>query len=1562
MPASQSSWQAPPIKQGASTAVQCSILQSIEAKSSLGGLTAAVADEEGNMWVAGTQQRNQNITIRKPQSCEVLDTVEGFEKEAKITHMALCEGHVWALSAEGQALIYKASTRKQIASSIISAEPVTGITVHTSTVYIITSSSLKLYEGTTGRSLRWWPIASVATSIAVLSPTSIVTGHSSGQLKYWDETGTVTKETSAHSSDVTSILKVAIPTRAPSAVVITSGADSIIRIWDDSSTSPAAELRGHSAPVKSLITLSNSLLASCSLDGRIVLWDLQALKSIGALDQHGQPLVALSPAQSMLNTVMWSFGKDNSLTVWGLRHTVPDFSKFEELAAELVKKDRMLRAAHEELEKSERTESKRSVTPAAAPSPPPPQSSPPIANDIVTAVSNLANINPYSSSTTSASPFTKLAKGVLSGRDVPKEWSVSPQNITALQLAMLDKWEALKLVEDIHIDYKAHGGPLESVVTTLRMDLDKANEKVARLTTSTVSHLNSRIENLMAQVQTKEHELRDMALSLSKSRSTEEAMQGIVQQKTSQIEKMASVQAQLTADLESRDLEIQSLQQKLREVSDMSQTDEEIARLQSAKSFAEEEANKYQQENAELVVLLDKYRQPSGMIQVQQVQQQPKQSVPVGVVETPHETLTRLQQAGLIQDFKKLLNFEIPPPTYLPPPDMTIEQMIRKCEARGDLQHLYGEVVNRCGPLPPSEEIAALEAELQEHQRLLSDTQAKLRNSEVILRENEDHAHAQQNELRVSQNELRETTMSLKDKENQVCVMKQKLESTLSELGMQKDRRHELEEALQAEKASQQDMVAKYHEKDGACRMLNGELHSLKETLAINSSSSTEKEGALYAAREKVAHLENTVTMFEKELSSQSGDQVHASRAVTGLLSVVRDLKQLAGVEAASSTSEEFEADNLEKEKPKVSETVMEVASQLRLVAASFQSRDDVNSETKKDALALHGIVETELKRAAPDAVLPPVSPRSLEHRLIGTTTANMRLLLQAWHRTEQDVARQTELMADELAAAKQQLSQIAEAESDLASQPQSNMIRQPTPSQSGRSLQTPSMVGRGGDDMALLRQALESKSKDYNALQQEIIANRQRMEEKHKRIQALQELTDDRSRIIQEERHKSYQLQREIQYLKREGKRRSERELEERLAEAEDALSRGSSKAEDMVAALQKKLADVETTLTEAQNSVPDLEKKLATAEQRLVESQEQVQLQQELLASQSETYDEDQSAKVQDLEGVVQRLEDEVAFLKKALQDSQHARQEEERKVVDLVEKGERLQKEGDDLRAKLEYGEELLAKRDVVSRRGSDGTVSSSTRMSSSGDAGSTHSVPKENRAWLSPPVAEKTVPLAAVSLSPPDPRPDLAVLQAKNMAKPPLVMKQPAMPPQSKLSINKPTQRTGQHAPPPQYAFPPQTSPATVRSDSGRALSPVEQRRVQAGLMVSGAAPHSATQQSGYAAQRRGSGKSTCSDKSVSSRGKSQRSLGPVVVSATIPSPEREREVSRGHYRKRTPSSPSSSLSSSVLMLSGGTPSPKRMGRDLTNTHYNMQQQPRKLQYETNQAPHHKALHR
>ena len=143
MASSVSSWNS---KKG--SPVHCSILQSIEGTSPLGGLTAAVVDGD-RVWAA----TGESITLRNQQTGEIIETIQPQEvTDTPITHMISCCGCLWAVTSSGQAQVYTMQNKKQRHSIIISDEPVTGVAVFDSTVYLTTTSSLKLYDGFTGMS------------------------------------------------------------------------------------------------------------------------------------------------------------------------------------------------------------------------------------------------------------------------------------------------------------------------------------------------------------------------------------------------------------------------------------------------------------------------------------------------------------------------------------------------------------------------------------------------------------------------------------------------------------------------------------------------------------------------------------------------------------------------------------------------------------------------------------------------------------------------------------------------------------------------------------------------------------------------------------------------------------------------------------------------------------------------------------------------------------------------------------------------------------------------------------------------------------------------------------------------------------------------------------------------------------------------------------------------------------------------------------------------------------------------------------------------------------------
>ena len=1442
--------------------VQCSILQSIEAKSTLGGVTAAVADEEGNMWVAGNEASDFAITLRKPQSGELVDTVRPAEPpQASITNMLASDTSIWAVTSEGRALIFNSRTRRQKTSVILAAEPITSATVSSSVVYITTKTAIKLYDGSSGQCLKWWSVQHPCSGISVLSNDTVVSGHQTGNLCFWDatpngsttsSTGSLIKDIEGHDGEVTCLASINLSTRYHLPSVISGGKDAVIRIWNEAGAggdSPSAELRGHSAPVRCLICVSTTLLASCSLDGRIVLWDLQALKSVGALDQHGSPLVGLSSAQSLLNSVLWSLGENESLTVWGLRHRVPEAAKYESLTAELSRKDRMLRAAHEELEKLEvanrrlRTETpppiqERHTLPliasSSAPVPLSPHAMPTErleshTKDILSSLEYLAN-NFATEQMPSGNPFEQLSQGRLAAGEVPQEWRAVPEHLAAVQASLNDKWAALSLVDDMTIEYKYDSGPLENVVRVLRAELDHETQKVARLTTSTVSHLNNRIEDAMAQNESKDAELRDIARALSKSKTQEESLTLAHNTQTLQIEKMRIVQDQLTADLERKESEVFDLQQKLRELSDMSDSRNKINSLQNAKTQAEQQALKFQQENEELVLLLDKYRQPSGAksraVTYEKIEKGAEKKTTTMHLE---DILAAIKQNSFEDDIRKRLgatttssktqevdNVSLPSSNSSSPPSepsrrtrkqdfisflshLQIPQAVDKFCNEGRLQELHDYVVSRDASLCPEPNVGS--------------------------------------EMRTLKTLLDTSDQNLLEGREENNVLRSQM--------------HQTEDVLQSERLSHKHAL---RVKEDEVAKLSTDLQ-LASSLAHSANTNTaEREEALREAVQHHSLLQAQNADLSHSLSLMQKEGSLVAKNVTLLLCVLQDLSDAADIPLDHSLQELLEGAD---EGINQSETLPVVTSQVKLILAGLKGQRRRLDDVKADCLSVHDIILGELKRVSPSVAHSTVPEGGSEARIIGCAAANMRLLVQAWQQSEGDERNKVERLQAQLNTFEADADEAASASASQALSLRASTVG------SRSNMQTPH--NRASEDMLLLRQTLEAKSKEYAALQQELQNNRQRAEEKHKRIASLQELTEERSRLLQEERHRTYQLQRELQHLKGQmrdgnGRRSSERErdLEERLADAEAEIERGV-RTEDSVNTLQGKLAALESTLQDVTaQTVADKEKQ-EHLEQRLLDSQEQVKLQQVLLASQSEEDEktDDIKARLSQMEAQKRDLEAEVLHLtdKVMQQETQNAALQ--LRCDDTARELRELQGKCDDLQA---------AASAAARQRAATPPATTDTRNFTPPPRPATTEAPETQNAT---PAERSIIANSAISMSPPDPRPDLRVgmMRAQKGAPPPMQVPRP--PPAGKVaggSGGAVPQRSVQAAPPPQYAFPPRS--AQGGSDK-RALSPVEQKRVAMGLMQKQKAA------------------------AVGAHAVHQPPRVPVVVVASIPSPEKGR---------------------------------------------------------------------
>ncbi len=121
-------------------------------------------------------------------------------------------------------------------------------------------------------------------------------------------------------------------------VVISSGADQTIRLWDLATGTPVGTpFTGHTGPVSAMTTAQldgRTVVVSGSWDTTVRLWDLATGKQIGApFTGHTGPVFSVATAQLDGRTVVVSGSADATLRVWDLATGTPVGSPFTGHAA-----------------------------------------------------------------------------------------------------------------------------------------------------------------------------------------------------------------------------------------------------------------------------------------------------------------------------------------------------------------------------------------------------------------------------------------------------------------------------------------------------------------------------------------------------------------------------------------------------------------------------------------------------------------------------------------------------------------------------------------------------------------------------------------------------------------------------------------------------------------------------------------------------------------------------------------------------------------------------------------------------------------------------------------------------------------------------------------------------------------------------------------------------------------------------------------------------------------------------------------------------------------------------
>ncbi|MGW4541677.1 WD40 repeat domain-containing protein [Streptomyces chartreusis] len=141
-----------------------------------------------------------------------------------------------------------------------------------------------------------------------------------GVVRLWDpDTGTPQHRLEGHSGAVSSLCTVRPPGRH--SLLASAGADGVLRLWDPDTGTPQHRLKGHTEWVRALCTVEVSggrtLLASADADGVVRLWDPVTGTSRHRLKGHTSWVSALCTVRLPDgHTLLASAGDDRTVRLW----------------------------------------------------------------------------------------------------------------------------------------------------------------------------------------------------------------------------------------------------------------------------------------------------------------------------------------------------------------------------------------------------------------------------------------------------------------------------------------------------------------------------------------------------------------------------------------------------------------------------------------------------------------------------------------------------------------------------------------------------------------------------------------------------------------------------------------------------------------------------------------------------------------------------------------------------------------------------------------------------------------------------------------------------------------------------------------------------------------------------------------------------------------------------------------------------------------------------------------------------------------------------------------------
>jgi predicted NACHT family NTPase len=140
---------------------------------------------------------------------------------------------------------------------------------------------------------------------------TIISGSADSTVRYWDvATGNCTQTLKGSNRLVFSVA-----CHSNGKILASAGDDHLVRIWNLPSGRCTKILQGHRALVSSL-SLSKNLLASCSRDGEIKLWDLNMGQHLNTLFSHPQ---SWSIAFNSSGNLLVSTGNDSTSRIWNVQ-------------------------------------------------------------------------------------------------------------------------------------------------------------------------------------------------------------------------------------------------------------------------------------------------------------------------------------------------------------------------------------------------------------------------------------------------------------------------------------------------------------------------------------------------------------------------------------------------------------------------------------------------------------------------------------------------------------------------------------------------------------------------------------------------------------------------------------------------------------------------------------------------------------------------------------------------------------------------------------------------------------------------------------------------------------------------------------------------------------------------------------------------------------------------------------------------------------------------------------------------------------------------------------------